>query len=116
MLRWFSVLLFISLALHSVSTSGDIIRWDSEEVIPGTEGITLGPNVQLDHMDLPFALLTQGPLEGANFESSNLSHAFFTNTFLRDANFVNSDLTEASFSGARLFLPTSLARISLTKI
>ena len=27
----------------------DIYRWDNGQVIPGTEGITPGPGVQLDH-------------------------------------------------------------------
>ena len=29
----------------------DIYRWDTGEVIPGTEGITPGPGVDLDHRE-----------------------------------------------------------------
>ena len=32
-------------------THADIYRWDTGEVIPGTEGIEPGPGVQLDHCE-----------------------------------------------------------------
>ncbi len=36
----------------------DIHRWDNGQLIPGTEGITPGPGVRLDHRDLQFSQLS----------------------------------------------------------
>ena len=35
--------------------TAQIYRWDNQQIIPGTEGITLGPGVQLNQLDLPYA-------------------------------------------------------------
>ena len=42
-------------------------------MIPGTEGITPGPGVQLHHMNLKYAALGGADLTGANFEGSDLT-------------------------------------------
>lgn len=56
------------LALHA-----DIFRTDNGQVIPGTEGITPQPGVQLDHRELEYALLTGLDLMSSNFAFSNLT-------------------------------------------
>ena len=42
----------------AASAQADIFRWDNGQLIPGTEGITPGPGVQLDHHELAYAALT----------------------------------------------------------
>ena len=37
----------------------DIYRWDNGQVIPGTEGITPGPGIQLVEMELEYAYLAR---------------------------------------------------------
>jgi uncharacterized protein YjbI with pentapeptide repeats len=100
----------------------DIFRWDNGQLIPGTEGITPGPGVQLSNRDLEFADLSDknlvnsrfdlSRLSSANFGHSNLFSATFTSADLKDANltdaqlqstrFDNADLTDANLSNARL--------------
>ena len=47
---------------HSFCTAhADIYRWDNGQLIPGTEGITPGSGVQLDHMELEYAGLGRIP-------------------------------------------------------
>jgi hypothetical protein len=72
-----------------------IYRWDTTEVIPGTEDITPGPGVQLDHRDLQRAALSGVDLNGANFAASNLTGAYLFRTILTDANLSGADLTDA---------------------
>jgi hypothetical protein len=45
------------------------------ELIPGTEGITPGPSVQLDQRELRFAQLASLDLSAANFAESDLTSA-----------------------------------------
>lgn len=85
--------------------SGDIVRWDTGEVIPGTEGITPGSGVALDRLDLEFADLENVDLTAATFVSSNLSKADLDFSTLASADFTNSTI-----SGAQLL--TSLSHSS----
>ena len=50
--------------LVSMAASGPaaIYRWDNGQVIPGTEGITPGSEVQLDHHELAYAALNGSEL------------------------------------------------------
>ena len=91
----------------------DIYRWDTGAVVPGTEGITPGPGVQLDHIELEYARLggwnpgEAMDLTGANFEASNLtianlSSSTLTNANLAGANLYSSTLTNANLTGANL--------------
>ncbi len=66
------MLFFLSTAiLAAVPSRADIFRWDNGQVIPGTEGITPGPRVQLDHRQLDYARLNNREMTGINFEESN---------------------------------------------
>jgi uncharacterized protein YjbI with pentapeptide repeats len=93
----------------------DIFRWDNGQSIPGTEGITPGPGVQLSNRNLEFADFSNKLLTSAQFAEANLTRARFesstlTNADLRGANLfgsrfgsatlTNADLREATLSGA----------------
>ena len=80
----------------------DIYRWDTGEVIPETEGIELGPEEQLDHMQLEFALLANKDLTEVNLEASILTGASLESSILTDANLRDANLTRAGLSGATL--------------
>ena len=71
--RWQLTVVALCTLLATSLAHADIYRWDTGEVIPGTEGIEPGPGVQLDHMDLEYASLDGLDLAGANFEASDLA-------------------------------------------
>ena len=99
------VVLLPMLFLATTSTHADIYRWDTGEVISGTEGIEPGPGVQLDQIDLQYAALADWPptdLTGASFEASNLANARLTRSVLNTAIFTNANLSHASLDRARL--------------
>ena len=105
--RLLSITLFLSVTINPLFA--DIFRLKNgvRELIPGTEGIEPGPGVQLDNLDLSYALLF-GPsalgvdLTGANFESSDLTHAFLTYSTLTDANLKGASVDGTWFSGTNL--------------
>jgi uncharacterized protein YjbI with pentapeptide repeats len=86
----------------------DVFRWDNDQLIPGTEGITPGPGVQLNDRALEFANLQSKNLTGANFGQSNLTNAWFMSSTL-----TNADLAGANLSRAGLSF-TTLANADLT--
>ncbi len=93
--------------LLSAPVRADIFRWDNGQLIPGTEGITPGPGVQLDHRQLAFAGLNARNLTDSSFEFSNLSSATFristlTNANLSGANLSNAELRAATLTNANL--------------
>lgn len=94
-----TVLVWLALAVHA---RADIHRWDTGEVIPGTEGIVPGPGVQLDQRLLPYAELAGLDLTAANFEASYLPDARLSSSTLVGANFSESELGGADLSGADL--------------
>ena len=51
--------------LCAATANADIYRWDTGEVIPGTEGIEPGPGVQLDNVNLEYSDLSGRNLTGA---------------------------------------------------
>ena len=77
----------------------DIYSWDNGQLIPGTEGITPGPGVQLDHMDLEYARLWGEDLTAARLEASNLAMPVL---WLDRGAYRGSDLTQANLTGANL--------------
>ena len=108
------MILAVPLTLHA-----DIYRWDTGEVIPGTEGITPGPGVQLDNRQLEYAKLggwNPGEaidLTGAIFEESNLTNAqlnvsTLTNANLKGANLRNANLFDATGLTSATFSPESV--------
>jgi hypothetical protein len=89
------VLCSLSIGLRS---RADILRWDTWEVIPGTEGIEPGPGAQLDNLDLECADLAGLDLAGANFEASSLRDADLSRSTLSDASFLDAVVTGAKFA------------------
>ena len=104
--RWQLTVVALCTLLAASLAHADIYRWDTGEVIPGTEGIEPGPGVDLDHMDLRYAELSGSAhamdLTEANFEASNLTHASLGLSTLTDAN-----LTGAVVTGTKLINTTS---------
>ena len=116
-------LLLALLCVPFCTAHADVRRWDTGEVIPGTEGITPGPGVQLDHRQLEYAQLQQLNLTSSNFGFSNLANAVLgwstltdaslTRANLTNANLLSSTLTNANLTGANL-TNADLGRSTLT--
>ena len=103
--RCFVALVF--LIAMAGSSRADIFRWDNGQLIPGTEGITPGPGVQLDHHELAYADLRNQDLTGSRFDFSNLSYArlqtsTLTNANLSGANLANANLSRSTLTNANL--------------
>ncbi len=92
-----SLAALLSLA-QAQSLRADIFRWDNQALIPGTEGITPGPGVQLDHRDLSFANLASLNLTGANLNTTNLSNASLNRSTLTSVDFAGAQIGGASFA------------------
>ncbi|MFO0897978.1 MAG: pentapeptide repeat-containing protein [Pirellulales bacterium] len=107
-----------------------VLRWDNGQVIPGTEGITPGPGVNLSGWNteghrLSWADLTGGlDLTGANlshswFESAHLDFATLVDaniaaTFLYNASLTNANLERSNLTEAGLFY-TDLTNANLAE-
>ncbi len=66
--------IFITVLLAVTAPSSlraDIYRWDTGEPIPGTEGIELADGVNLDGMDLEYALISREVWDGPSFVQAN---------------------------------------------
>ncbi len=85
-----------------LALDADIYRWDNGQVIPGTEGITPGPGVQLYRMQLEYAKLNDANLTGASFFQSTLAHADLSGVNLTYADLWQGDLTAANLTGATI--------------
>jgi uncharacterized protein YjbI with pentapeptide repeats len=95
-----SVALLLAAAVSSAIARADIYRWDNGQVIPGTEGITPGPGVRLDRVNLDFADFRSADLTGASLVNSRLSRANLANSNLSRSAFRHSTLTDANLIGA----------------
>ena len=74
--RWAAAL---ALVVISAATGwGDIYRWDTGEVIVGTEGIVPEPQVRLGGKDLEYADFTGTNLIWADFTEATLTKGDFT--------------------------------------
>ena len=93
------LLLVLLMLTPAVLARADILDWRTGEVIPGTEGIELGPGVQLDGMDLGWADLSNMDLTRAVFEGSNLADSRFAGSNLTGVR-LGSPLTNADLTGA----------------
>jgi hypothetical protein len=115
-LRFLSVWLLICVVSSSMIRA-DIVRWDSGQVIPGTEGITPGPGVQLASRQLEYASLSFIDLTSANLSGANLSNARFDFSSLTSANLSGATVTGAEFSILRraASLKSSSTRRPVTK-
>ena len=88
----------------------------TREAIPGTEGITPGPRVDLDNLDLQFADLRNLDLSGASFRGTKLANADLTGSIVQHANLRGADLTGAEITGAVVvgaILPLGLTKEQL---
>jgi uncharacterized protein YjbI with pentapeptide repeats len=84
------------------AAQADIYRWDNGELIPGTEGITPGPGVNLGSPIGEWSS-PQRNLRFADFSVAlDLSQAVFSSSWLDNARFYNANLTDANLSGATL--------------
>ena len=90
---WMACGLLMSLP---AAAQADVYRWDNGQLIPGTEGITPGPGVQLDHRQMAYAILWKLNLTGANFEASNLANAILEFSTLTGANLAGAVVTGTS--------------------
>src|SRR5688572_14220084 len=86
----------------SATARADIYRWDNGQLIPGTEGITPGPGVVLDHHELAFAALFERNLTSARFDFSNLTSARLGGSTLTSATLSGANLTAADLDGSTL--------------
>jgi uncharacterized protein YjbI with pentapeptide repeats len=94
--------LLYTVVLDNAISHGQIERWDTGAVIPGTDGIVPGPGVQLDHRNLEFAVLSNSDLARSRLDSSNLSNAHIFHTNLMNANLTEAVLTRADLWNADL--------------
>ncbi len=77
------------------------------QIIPGTEGITPGPGIDLSGWNTPghqldFANLNYSSLAGSSFANSDLQNASLYGANLVDATLANSNLTNANLSQTKL--------------
>ena len=109
-MKAFAPFLCCLVVVLSATARADIFRWDNSQLIPGTEGITPGPGVALDHHELAFAELSERDLTGCAFRLlepqprvsvySTLTNANLTGANLTSANLQVSMLTNANLTGA----------------
>ena len=96
---WMACGLLMSLP---AAAQADIFRWDNGQLIPGTQGITPGPRVVLDHHELAFAALLERNLTSARFDFSNLTSARLGGSTLTNANLAGANLSDANLSYSTL--------------
>ena len=101
-MKAFAPFLCYLVVVLSATARADIYRWDNGQLIPGTEGITPGPGVVLDHHELAFAALSERDLTGARFDFSNLTNAYLYTSTLTNANLAGANLTSANLYGSTL--------------
>jgi uncharacterized protein YjbI with pentapeptide repeats len=94
--------LVVLLASTTSPLRADILRWDNGQIIPGTEGLTPGPGVDLGLRQLEFAELSGIDLTDASLRGAMLTDAKFVGAKLIRANFSPSKLGNANFSQADL--------------
>ena len=100
------------IAVFASTSHAEIYRWDTGELIPGTEGLEPVPGAQLQNRNLSFADLSGRTLERVDFSGSNLSNASlaeanlvgtsYDGANLLDADFMQAIITEARFDNTDL--------------
>ena len=89
------LVLLLMFVVDLATSRGDIYRWDTGEVIPGTEGIESGPDLPLENRVLAYA-----DMWGWNLLRSRLNSSDLTNARLQTATLTDADLTGAVVAGA----------------
>ena len=89
-------------AMSAIYANADILRWDDHQVIPGTEGIVVGPGILLDERTLAYAELSGANLSEGYLALSDLSHAHMNGVNLAFAILSRANLSDATLVGANL--------------
>lgn len=97
-----AALVICMIAIFCSTICADVVRRDNGAVIPGTEGITPGPGVDLSDLDLSFAALNNRNLTGGFFTASNLTSATFKSSLLTATDFTAANLSQADLDRATL--------------
>lgn len=108
-----SFLAIVCLAALNVSGRADIYRWDTGELIPGTENITPGPSINLSGWNTPSRNLKYADFSGIDLSATTLTSSDLTGAAFFGANFTNVDISDAvidraHFAGTRDFAPNQL--------
>ena len=99
--RTLAIGLLQAAAVFAGGVNADVFRWDNGHRIPRTEGIELGPGIELSPaFRLAFADMRDVDLSRANLSGADLNEAKFTNSDLTSARLSFATLTGADFSGA----------------
>src|SRR4051812_2959213 len=99
--------ILLALALLPSPSRADILNWQTNTTIPGTESITPGPSLTLSAWNtashnLQFADFSNTDIHNSALNGSWLDSARFDNSILSNVNFTNGKLTGATFTGASL--------------
>ncbi len=99
--RWSGLLLALALIVVSSDSSvqAEIFRWDTTQVIPGTEGILPAPGVVLNGMDLSYAQLDNERLESAQLNDAKLENARLAGSNLSNASLRRSMASQIDLTG-----------------
>lgn len=106
----YDVVASIGASANSVFTDTlcGIFRWDSAELIPGTEQLVMGPGLEATELELTFASLEDIDLSEADFTRSDLSRARFDLAVLSRADFSGAIIHGADFSRSEGFTKEQL--------
>ncbi|MCA9200320.1 MAG: pentapeptide repeat-containing protein, partial [Planctomycetales bacterium] len=104
---WRLGFLFLLLGTKLPSLHGQILTWDTHEVLPGTELITLGPGLDFSSFNSEALNLSYGDFSGedvdisnSNFATANVRYADFSQANVAGANVAGADLHHAILDGA----------------
>ena len=102
----------LRLALHGLmaviassfvgAARAEIYRWDTGEVIAGTEGVEPRPGIHLRGFDLQYAALSGLDFSNADLHGSNLSHADLSDSTFTNAQLSGTRVTGVNFQNARI--------------
>ena len=96
-------IIFVSLAAGALSTAhAQINDIRTGQPIPGTQGITLGPGLDLSDWNSAGHNLRYGDFSNNGIGGVNLTGDLFDNSWLDNAEFYGATLTNANFPAASL--------------
>jgi uncharacterized protein YjbI with pentapeptide repeats len=105
-------LLFLA-ALRCGGVRGDIYRWDTGTVIPGTQGIEPAPNAQLHNRNLSYADFVDANLGEANLSNATLTGARFNGAIVTGTNLGSTGLTSEQLYSTASYQAKDLRGIGL---